>query len=196
MTALALTQISHAFGGTQVLHDVTLELSAGEVVCLLGPSGCGKTTTLRVAAGLEPVQTGTVSIDDQQVAGGGMAELAPEERRVGLVFQDYALFPHLTVLGNVAFGLRRLPLTERHRRARAVLEQVGMSHTAESYPHMLSGGERDALLLARPRARAGARGHASRRALLQFGRCLEGRDPRRDPSPLEGDGHGHAARHP
>jgi iron(III) transport system ATP-binding protein len=149
MTALALTRISHAFGGTQVLHDVTLELSGGEVVCLLGPSGCGKTTTLRIAAGLEPVQTGTVSIDDQQVAGGGMAERAPEERRVGLVFQDYALFPHLTVLGNVAFGLRRLPLAERHRRARAALEQVGMSHTAESYPHTLSGGEQQRVSLAR-----------------------------------------------
>jgi iron(III) transport system ATP-binding protein len=118
------------------------------VVCLLGPSGCGKTTALRVCAGLEPLQQGRVLIGGEVVAGEG-PERPPEDRSVGLVFQDYALFPHLTVADNVAFGLRRLAAAERRERVAAALDLVGMKGAAGSHPHMLSGGQQQRVALAR-----------------------------------------------
>ncbi len=141
MSVLALQGVSHAYGGVAVLHGVSLEVGPGEVVCLLGPSGCGKTTTLRIIAGLEALQEGRVFIEGREVAGPDVAPVAPEERRVGLVFQDYALFPHLNVIGNVIFGLKHLPAGDRRKRALAVLDQVGMAGFPQSYPHMLSGGQ-------------------------------------------------------
>ena len=148
MTALSLEHVSHAFGDLLAVDDLSLTMARGEVVCLLGPSGCGKTTALRVAAGLEPLQQGRVLIDGKVVAGEGR-ERPPEERSVGLVFQDYALFPHLTIADNVAFGLRRLSAAERRQRVAEALELVGMADSADAYPHMLSGGQQQRVALAR-----------------------------------------------
>lgn len=148
MQALVLDHVSHAFDGILAVDDLSLSLAKGEVVCLLGPSGCGKTTALRVAAGLEALQRGKVMIAGETVAGAGR-EVPPEDRSVGLVFQDYALFPHLTVASNVAFGLRGLSSGEKQARAEEALARVGMSDAASSYPHMLSGGQQQRVALAR-----------------------------------------------
>ena len=153
MTALSLEHVSHAFGALLAVNDVSLAIEPGELVCLLGPSGCGKTTVLRVAAGLEPLQQGRISMGGQLVAGDG-ADVAPEDRGIGLVFQDYALFPHLSVADNVAFGLRRLAGSERQARARAALELVGMADSAKVFPHTLSGGQQQRVALARALAPA------------------------------------------
>ncbi|MBB3332356.1 iron(III) transport system ATP-binding protein [Halomonas campaniensis] len=147
--ALSMAGIHHAFGKRDVVKGVDLEVAPGEVVCLLGPSGCGKTTLLRIAAGLESLQQGRVVLDGQEVARPGGNTLPPEKRSVGLAFQDSALFPHLSVLENVTFGLKRLPGRERRRRALALLEQLGMAAHADSYPHMLSGGQQQRVALAR-----------------------------------------------
>ena len=105
--ALVLDRVSHAYGDVLAVDDLSLTIAAGELVCLLGPSGCGKTTALRIAAGLEHLQRGRVLMAGREVAG-ETANVPPEARNVGLVFQDYALFPHLSVRSNVAFGLARL----------------------------------------------------------------------------------------
>ncbi|MEX0810353.1 MAG: ABC transporter ATP-binding protein [Dongiaceae bacterium] len=151
--ALRLESITHAFNGRAVVDRLDLVVPAGETVCLVGPSGCGKTTTLRIAAGLEPLQQGRVVIDGQIVADGGM-DRAPERRGVGMMFQDYALFPHLTVAENVAFGLAGRPSEERAARAREMLEQVALADYAGAYPHTLSGGQQQRIALARALAPA------------------------------------------
>ena len=148
MSALILDSVSHAFGSLLAVDDLSLTVETGELVCLLGPSGCGKTTVLRVAAGLETPQKGRVLLEDRLADGEGR-HVPPEERGVGLVFQDYALFPHLSVLDNVAFGLRALAPKARKARALAALEQVGMADSASSYPHTLSGGQQQRVALAR-----------------------------------------------
>ncbi|MEM7171400.1 MAG: ABC transporter ATP-binding protein [Pseudomonadota bacterium] len=148
MPALELKNIAHAFGDLQAVRDVTLSLKEGEVVCLLGPSGCGKTTVLRIAAGLEQLQQGTVSIAGSVVAD-QKRDLAPEERGVGLVFQDFALFPHLSVSDNVAFGLTGQDKVSEAQRVQESLCQVGMEAYLEAYPHMLSGGQQQRVALAR-----------------------------------------------
>jgi iron(III) transport system ATP-binding protein len=148
MTGLELRGVSHRYGSVVAVDDVTVSVAPGEVVGLLGPSGCGKTTLLRVAAGLETLQQGEVSIDGRVVARPD-ASLPPEERGVGLVFQDYALFPHLTVAENVAFGLGRRPRQERQARVLHVLRRVGLTDLAAAYPHMLSGGQQQRVALAR-----------------------------------------------
>lgn len=145
---LHLSDIHHSFGDRQVIAGLSLTIADGEIVCLLGPSGCGKTTTLRLAAGLEDLQSGSISVGEQTVAGKGPAT-APEERHIGLVPQDYALFPHLSVLDNVMFGLADLPRPEREEKATALLRQVGLAHLAAAYPHTLSGGEQQRVALAR-----------------------------------------------
>jgi iron(III) transport system ATP-binding protein len=146
--ALRLEQVSHAFGEVVAVDDLTLSIAHGELVCLLGPSGCGKTTVLRIAAGLEALQEGRVLMDDQPVADDKVA-VPPEQRAVGLVFQDYALFPHLSVTDNVAFGLRGLSVQDRRNRSLEVLRQVGMAGSAEVFPHTLSGGQQQRVALAR-----------------------------------------------
>jgi iron(III) transport system ATP-binding protein len=145
---LSVERVSHAYGERVVVREVAFGLPAGEVHCLVGPSGCGKTTILRLIAGLEPLQGGRIVIGSEVVAEPGR-QVVPERRRVGLMFQDFALFPHLRVIDNVAFGLRKLALPDRRRRAQELLAQVDMAGHAMSYPHMLSGGEQQRVALAR-----------------------------------------------
>jgi iron(III) transport system ATP-binding protein len=145
---LFLDGVSHAYGGVPVVRNVTLAVPPGELVCLLGPSGCGKTTTLRIAAGLERPAKGRVLLNCQPVSAGGI-HVPPEKRHIGFLFQDYALFPHLDVKANVAFGLDRLSGGERAARVMEMLEQVGMAAYADSWPHQLSGGQQQRVGLAR-----------------------------------------------
>lgn len=146
--SLALENVSHRYETLAALDDVSLSVQPGELVCLLGPSGCGKTTALRLAAGLETLQTGRIRLDGTTVADAHHA-MPPEERSVGLVFQDYALFPHLRVLDNVMFGLRSLDRATRRTRALAALDRVGMASMAEVHPHQLSGGQQQRVAVAR-----------------------------------------------
>ncbi len=148
---LEVEHVSHRYGGQLVVDDINLEVAPAEVVCLLGPSGCGKTTMLRIIAGLENLQHGRIKVDGRVVAD-ETVNLPPEDRSVSLLFQDFALFPHLTVYDNVVFGLIHLSAGERHKRAVEVLEQVGMLDSAELYPHVLSGGQQQRVALARARA--------------------------------------------
>lgn len=134
--------------GPPAVSALNLEVPRGEVLTVLGPSGCGKTTTLRLAAGFEHPDEGEIILDGRVVAGRGV-RVPPEERGVGMVFQDYALFPHLTVEQNVAFGLHRFDLRTRTRRQREVLELVGLSDLARRFPHELSGGQQQRVALAR-----------------------------------------------
>ncbi|MEH3144909.1 MAG: ABC transporter ATP-binding protein [Methylobacterium frigidaeris] len=150
--ALAVEDVACRFGAVQALDGVSLEVRPGEVVSLLGDSGCGKSTLLRVVAGLEQPSRGRVAIDGQVVAGAG-AFLPPEARGVGLMFQDYALFPHLTVAQNIRFGLAGRPRAAQDA-AHDLLAQVGLSALAGSYPPTLSGGEQQRVALVRALAPA------------------------------------------
>ncbi len=145
---LVFEGVGRDFGHYPALQDVDLEVAAGEIVCLLGPSGCGKTTLLRIAAGVERPDRGRVLLDGEEVAGRNRFVL-PEKRGIGLMFQDYALFPHLTILQNVAYGLRDLGRAEAKREAMLALERVGLAGYAGQYPHTLSGGEQQRVALAR-----------------------------------------------
>ena len=148
---LGLEGVGHSYDGVlEVVSGFSLGVGAGEIVCLLGPSGCGKSTVLRLAAGLETLQRGRIQLRGETVADGesGVGQ-PPERRNVGLVFQDFALFPHLTVARNVAFGLADLPEHQRGQRALEALAQVGMAAYAGSYPHALSGGQQQRVALAR-----------------------------------------------
>lgn len=145
---LAVSHLSRSFHGTQVVRDVSLAVAAGHVTCLLGPSGCGKSTTLRMIAGVEPPDGGRIEIDGVAVWD-GRSNLPPEARSVGLMFQDFALFPHLSVAQNVAFGLTALPARDRMARVGELLERVNLSGFDAKYPHELSGGEQQRVALAR-----------------------------------------------
>ena len=145
---LVLERVSHAYDGVRVLDNVSLTAGPGEILCLLGPSGCGKTTALRLAAGLEELQSGRILLNGQVVAAPAF-HVPPEDRSVGMVFQDFALFPHLSVLNNVLFGLRSGNNAARLDRAREVLDQVGMSAYKDAFPHTLSGGQQQRVALAR-----------------------------------------------
>ncbi len=136
------------FGGLPVLNGVSLTVGPGEIVCLLGPSGSGKTTLLRIASGIARPTSGRVLIDGQEMAGPSQF-VPPEQRSVGLMFQDFALFPHLTVEDNVAFGLRGVSVVEARAAARAVLERVDLAAYASVYPDTLSGGQQQRVALAR-----------------------------------------------
>jgi iron(III) transport system ATP-binding protein len=140
--------VSKAYQGKPAVAAVDLELAPGRITCLLGPSGCGKSTLLRLIAGLETPDAGSILADGQD-----MTRLPPERRDIGLVFQDYALFPHLTVQDNVAFGLAALPSTERRSRALALLERVKLASRASAWPGELSGGEQQRVALVRALAR-------------------------------------------
>jgi iron(III) transport system ATP-binding protein len=146
--AILLDSVSKAFGATQAVREVSLEIDHGELMAVLGPSGCGKTTLLRLIAGFEAPDGGSVAVGEETVAGPGTF-VPPEKRRVGMVFQDFALFPHLTVEANIAFGLLRRPREEREELTRRTLELVGLQHKTGRHPHELSGGERQRVALAR-----------------------------------------------
>lgn len=152
--SIEVTGVSKRFGSTTVLHDVSLRVAAGTTVALLGPSGCGKTTLLRTIAGLERADGGEVHIDGQLVSG-PRAHVRPEGRRIGMVFQDWALFPHLTVGENVGYGLDRDE--RRSGRIEESLELVGLGGLGKRMPGTLSGGQQQRVALARalaPRPRA------------------------------------------
>ena len=144
---LEIEGLTCAFDGQRVVEDVSLSVAAGEVMCLLGPSGCGKSTTLRAIAGVEAPLAGSIRIDGHEVCG-PHSLLPPEKRGVGLIFQDFALFPHLSVAENVGFGLTG-PRARRRARAEELLERVRLGRHADSYPHELSGGEQQRVALAR-----------------------------------------------
>ena len=136
---------SKSFGAVKAVHEADLCVERGELVALLGPSGCGKTTLLRLVAGFERPDAGEIRLLDRTVAGGA-TWVPPEKRRVGMVFQDYALFPHLTVAENVGFGVAR---RERARRVPELLEIVGLDQLGHRLPHELSGGQQQRVALAR-----------------------------------------------
>ncbi|MCD1264716.1 iron ABC transporter ATP-binding protein [Shinella sumterensis] len=145
---LVFDDIHHSYHNKDTIRGLSLTAEPGEVLCLLGPSGSGKTTLLRIAAGIEAQTRGRVLLDDREIAGPDVF-LPPERRGVGLMFQDFALFPHMSVLDNVRFGLTALPRAEAEAEANVALDRVGLSHYAAKFPHMLSGGEQQRVALAR-----------------------------------------------
>ncbi len=149
--ALELQGVSKSFGSVQAIHDLDLEVAEGEILALVGPSGCGKTTLLRLIAGFETPDGGTITLRSKVVAN-GIITLPPEQRGVGMVFQDYALFPHLTVAENIGFGLDGTPAKERHAIVAEKLALVGLQGYENRMPHELSGGERQRVALARAMA--------------------------------------------
>ncbi len=145
---LEVRDLHQAYDDHAVVCGLSLALERGAIGCLLGPSGCGKTTVLRCIAGFEPAVGGEIRLNGRLVSGPGIM-VPPEERRIGMVFQDYALFPHLPVAENIGFGLRRTPRSERARRVAELVEAVGLVGHAHKYPHELSGGQQQRVALAR-----------------------------------------------
>lgn len=152
MSLLTLEQVDVVYGNAnsvnRVVHDFSMSLEAGEIVCLLGPSGCGKTTVLRAIAGFEPITAGRILLDDKVLSLPGRM-LAPEERHIGMMFQDYALFPHLSVENNIRFGLHKWDKKAANQRVEEMLELVGLTQFIKRYPHELSGGQQQRVALAR-----------------------------------------------
>lgn len=144
--SVSFDKVTKSYGSHEVLHAFSLEIGAGEMVSLLGPSGCGKSTALRCLAGFESISSGDVTIGERSVVG-----VPPRRRGIGMVFQHYSLFPNMTVLENVAFGLKvkRVPRDERRARALKMLNMVGLDDFAESFPSRLSGGQQQRVALAR-----------------------------------------------
>ena len=145
---LTVDKITCRYDRTLVFRELSLSVEDGSIACLLGPSGCGKTTALRAIAGFEPVQEGSISLDGQLLSAPGR-NLPPEKRQIGMVFQDYALFPHLDVSANIAFGLHGLPREEREEQLARMLRLIRMEAHAKSWPHQLSGGQQQRVALAR-----------------------------------------------
>jgi iron(III) transport system ATP-binding protein len=145
---IALEDVSQAYGSIPVLNGVSFSLQRGEIGCLLGASGCGKTTVLRCIAGFEPIASGRIRLNGKVVSASEFS-VPTEDRRVGMVFQDYALFPHLNVGANIAFGLHRADSDRRQRRVAELLETVGLAGAGNKFPHELSGGQQQRVALAR-----------------------------------------------
>ena len=158
-SALLLDAVRIAYDGAPgraaVVDGFSLALDAGHIACLLGPSGCGKTTVLRAIAGFEPVRAGRIALGGQTLSTPSL-HLPPERRRVGMMFQEYALFPHLTAAQNVAFGLRRLTRVDQAARTAELLALVGLPEAGDRHPHELSGGQQQRIALARALAPAPA----------------------------------------
>jgi iron(III) transport system ATP-binding protein len=148
MDLLQLKNIECRYQGRPVVQDLSMHVKKGSLVCLLGPSGCGKTTVLRAIAGLEDVTSGEILLSGKTVSSKGMT-LPPEKRRIGMVFQEYALFPHLNVEDNVAFGLRNQSSNELREKVRRILKIVGMENVGQRFVHELSGGQQQRVALAR-----------------------------------------------
>lgn len=156
MSIVTLCSVRRVYGSTAALDDVSLTAPEAKVLALLGASGSGKSTILRLIAGLEPLDAGEIRIGDE-LASSAARSIPTEQRRVGMVFQDYSLFPHLNAAANVAFGLDKLSRAEREQQALRWLDRVGLQHRANAYPHELSGGEQQRVALARalaPKPRA------------------------------------------
>ena len=147
MAQLELNGVVQRYGKQTIVDGVNFRLEKGQIACLLGPSGCGKTTLLRCIAGFEEIAGGEIRLHDKVVSSSGQ-RVAPEKRQIGMVFQDYALFPHLTVEQNVAFGLGRKP-ADAHLRVRQLLATVGLGGQGDKYTHELSGGQQQRVALAR-----------------------------------------------
>ncbi|MEM5530576.1 ABC transporter ATP-binding protein [Gammaproteobacteria bacterium AS21] len=145
---LSLDNIDISYSDHLVVKNVSIDLLPGEIGCLLGPSGCGKSTLLRAIAGFEPVRKGTISLCEQIISQSNNT-LVPEYRNIGMVFQDIALFPHLTIEKNIAFGLRKLDKEQQIFRVKQLLALVGLSDKLDHYPHQLSGGQQQRIALAR-----------------------------------------------
>lgn len=148
MAHLELVDVDLSYGGHHVVRKLSLQLRQGSIGCLLGPSGCGKTTVLRCIAGFEPIDSGEIRLDAEVVSRRGH-HLTPERRRIGMVFQDYALFPHLSVADNVAFGLRHADAAQRRERVAELLRIVGLDGQGQKFPHEMSGGQQQRVALAR-----------------------------------------------
>ncbi|MCH4272005.1 ABC transporter ATP-binding protein [Kerstersia gyiorum] len=145
---LLLEQITLAYPGRPVLANFSLQLERGHLGALLGASGCGKSTVLRAISGFEPVHAGRITLEGRLLAGDGR-NVPPEERQIGMMFQDYALFPHLSLANNIGFGLRRLPRVQQQRRIAQMLELVGLTGLGPAFPHEISGGQQQRVALAR-----------------------------------------------
>jgi iron(III) transport system ATP-binding protein len=145
---LEVENLRHAYGEQVVVRGLSFALARGMIGCLLGPSGCGKTTVLRCIAGFEALQEGEIRLSGKVVSRPGAA-LRPEKRRVGMVFQDYALFPHLRIADNIAFGLHDAPQPQRAARLRELAELAGLEEVLQKYPHEISGGQQQRVALAR-----------------------------------------------
>lgn len=145
---IQLTNVSKSYEGSCAVESVSFSVERGQLLVLLGPSGCGKTTTLRLVAGLERPDSGTITLDGAQVAGDG-TWVPPERRRVGMVFQDYALFPHLTIADNILFALKNSPFSDKRHRIQEMLALTGLDGLGKRFPHQLSGGQQQRVALAR-----------------------------------------------
>lgn len=145
---LIVDNVSVGYGQTLVASNISFSLNAGELAGLLGPSGCGKTTILRAIAGFEPLRSGSFGLDGQVLSCRDYS-LPPEQRNIGMMFQDFALFPHLNVRDNIGFGLQKLPRKSRQKRVSELLELMQLPDLAKRYPHKLSGGQQQRIALAR-----------------------------------------------
>jgi iron(III) transport system ATP-binding protein len=148
MPILEVDRISHSYGKQAVVRDLSFDLGPGEIACLLGSSGCGKTTMLRLIAGFEVPSAGSIRLNGVTIAS-DKSQIPAEARRIGMVFQDYALFPHLSIAANIGFGLREKSAPATRQRVDEMLDLIGLPNRSENYPHELSGGQQQRVALAR-----------------------------------------------
>ena len=148
MKTLHVNKVSVAYDQNEVVKQASFELEKGEIGCLLGPSGCGKTTLLRAIAGFEPITHGSIKLCDATISDKGYT-MPPEKRNIGMVFQDFALFPHLTIAENISFGIRHLSKKDKTERVKQLLELINLQDYGARYPHELSGGQQQRIALAR-----------------------------------------------
>ena len=149
MITLKVNNIKHSFQHNEVIRNLSFTISSNEVVCLLGPSGCGKSTILRLISGLEKLQSGEIFLNDQILSYNNSEYILPENREIGFVFQDLALFPHLNVLDNISYGLKGVDKNLKKDIAFKLLKKISIQHLENKYPHELSGGEQQRVALAR-----------------------------------------------